>query len=232
MTVYFPPDKAGTHRAPAVVMVHGGGWISGSRTLLSEQARQIAEAGFVVFNIDYDLSAPRYPRQVNDVVSAIDYVRTQAAHFKIDPSRIGGVGTSAGANLLMDAVTTGHAQLKAAVGWSGPYDLTAHDTPKDQALALGSAAIYLGCVPVAPECVTRAVDASPIHHVTPDGPPTLLFNSANELIALDQMIDFADRLRGAGTTVDTRAVPGTGHAIAYTDEAIEPTVSFLQQHLS
>ncbi|MGW5648162.1 alpha/beta hydrolase [Saccharopolyspora sp. NPDC003752] len=229
MTVYFPPDPQPD--APAVVMVHGGGWARGSRTLLDSEARQAAAAGLVVFNIDYELSAPRYPREEQDVQAAIAYIHANGARLGIDPDRIGGLGTSAGAHLIMQAVTSGHAPLKAVVGWSGPYDLTVHGGPKNHFLALTMAPIYLGCFPLTSVCASTAEKASPAHNVTAAGPPTLLFNSADELVAEDQMTDFAGRLRAVGTPVETRLLPGSRHAIAYTDDATAPSVSFLRQHL-
>ncbi|MVU77245.1 alpha/beta hydrolase fold domain-containing protein [Nocardia sp. ET3-3] len=122
MTIYRPPNPRAN--APAVVMVHGGGWSGGSRTHLDPPARQAADAGLVVVNIDYDLDAPRFPRERDDAAAAITYIRSHASEFGIDPDRIGGLGTSAGANLLLLAVTTGNTPLQAIVGWSGPYDLT------------------------------------------------------------------------------------------------------------
>jgi len=230
MTVYRS-SGATVRNAAAVVMVHGGAWIRGSRALLDSEARQAAAAGFVVFDIDYDLAAPRYPRQVQDVESAIDFIHNNARRFGISPNRIGALGTSAGANLLMEASTSGHAPLKAVVGWSGPYDLTGRGGLKDIALAGGSAAVYLGCIPVLPSCAKRAADASPARHVVAGTPRALLFNSANELIPLNQMTDFASALRAVGTPVETHVVPGTGHAVAYAGQAIGPTLSFLERYL-
>lgn len=230
MTVYRPAGPA-VSRSPAIVMVHGGAWARGSRALLDEQARQAAAVGFVVFNIDYELSAPRNPRQFEDVRSAVDYIHAHADVFGIDADRIGGLGTSAGAHLLMQAVTAGRAPLKAVVGWSGPYDLTGQGSAANTALALGAAEIYLGCLPDIVLCNELASEASPITHVAPGNPSTLLLNSANELIPVDQMTRFADRLRSVGTFVETREVPGSRHAVAYSAEAIGPTLEFFSLHL-
>lgn len=229
MTIYRPPNPQ--RDAPAVVMVHGGAWTSGSRTLLDGPARQAAAAGLVVFDIDYDLDTPRFPRERDDVIAAIDHVHSHAAEFGIDPDRIGGLGTSAGANLLMLAVTSGKAPLHAVVGWSGPYNLTAHDGLRNQALALTVAPRYLGCTPSTPRCNTLAEQASPTHNVTAAVAPTLLFNSESEPVDLDQMTGFATRLRAVGTSVETRIIPGHRHAVQYADDATAPTIAFLLQHL-
>jgi acetyl esterase/lipase len=229
MTVYYPADRSARNKAPAVVMVHGGAWIRGSRALLDSDARQAAAAGFVVFNIEYDLSAPRFPREPQDVDAAIGYIHAHPDRYGIDPGRIGGLGTSAGANLIMMAATASHAPLKAVVGWSGPYDLRIQGTAKDAAEATAIAVGYLGCVPGLPACAAVAADASPLTHVSAGDPPTLLFNSANELVDVGQMTRFADKLRSVGTPAETRILPGTRHAEQYAADAIGPTLSFLQR---
>lgn len=62
-------------------------------------------------------------------------------------------------------------------------------------------------------------------------PPMLLFNSSHELIPLDQMTTFADRLRAAGVPVRTQVLPGSRHAVSYGDDAIGPTLDFLDGQL-
>ncbi|WP_429415367.1 alpha/beta hydrolase [Nocardia sp. GAS34] len=232
MTVYRPAAERPGNHYPAAIFVHGGAWVQGSRQLLDSEARAAAQRGLVVFDIDYDLSAPRAPREYRDVEAAIGYVRAAADRFGVDRDRIGGLGTSAGANLLMQAVITDHAPLAAVVGWSGPYDLTAHTSPKDVTMATGSAAAYLGCVAVLPNCRDRAAAASPVLHVSPGAPPALLFNSSDELVAATQITELADRLRAAGATVSTQLVPGHRHAVAYSDVALGPTLDFLTERLS
>lgn len=231
MTVYQPAANGTENQRAAVIFVHGGAWVRGSRQLLDSEARQAASRGFVVFDIDYDLSAPHDPREYRDVEAAIGYVRASADHFGVDPDRIGGLGTSAGAQLLMQAAITDHVPLAAVVGWSGPYDLTAHGSPWELALAIGAAAVYLGCVAALPDCQVRAAAASPALHVSPGAPPTMLFNSSDELIPAEQMTEFVDRLRAVGTTVRTQVIAGKRHAIAYSDVALEPTLDFLTEHL-
>ncbi|MFE3290390.1 alpha/beta hydrolase [Rhodococcus sp. NPDC059234] len=231
MTVYSPADGASSVPTPSIVMVHGGAWATGSRALLDDEARRAAADGFVVFNIDYSLSAPRNPRQYQDAVAAIEYIRTHAIDFGIAADRIGGLGTSAGAHLLMQAVTAGHAPLKAVVGWSGPYDLAVQNTPRNTAISIGAAAVYLGCAPTTSRCADQAVEASPIRHVSAGNPPALLFNSADEPVPVEQMTAFADRLRSVGTPAETRVIPGSKHAVAYSDVALDPTLDFLRRHL-
>lgn len=232
MTVYRPEgrDESGQPRA-GLIFVHGGAWVRGDRSLLDNAAHTAAQRGFVVFDIDYDLSVPRDPREYQDVEAAITHIRTHAADYGVDPDRLGGLGTSAGAHLLMQAVITDGAPLAAVVGWSGPYDLTDSATPRASLMSAVAAITYLGCVPGTADCTQRARAASPALHTSAGNPPVMLFNSSDELMPVDQMTEFAARLRAAGTPVDTRVVPGKRHAVAYSDEALGPTLDFLSDQL-
>ena len=99
-----PPDGP----RPAIVQVHGGGWVIGSRR---EQAipllTHMAANGWVGFNIDYRLS-PRatWPDHIVDVKRAIAWVREHADEYGVDPSFIVITGGSAGGHLSALAAVT------------------------------------------------------------------------------------------------------------------------------
>ena len=119
---------------------------------LGDAAKAAAAHGYLVLNISYDLSAPRWPRQLQQVGAAIDYVRSQGTAQGIDPARVGLLGDSAGAGLVLEAGLLGdHHAVQAVVSWSGPTDFTslsAQATPGDtyqQAAAVVDPSLALGC---------------------------------------------------------------------------------------
>lgn len=128
LDVYQP--AGGATSQPAVVLVHGGGWTTGDRTQVAPDAQALAEQGIVAFSIDYDLAGPgRWPGQVDDVRTAVRWVQANAATYRVDPTRIGLFGSSAGGNLTMLVATEGLGDpsappVEAVVSWSGPADLT------------------------------------------------------------------------------------------------------------
>jgi acetyl esterase/lipase len=114
MDVYEPP--AGTARpAPAVLYVHGGGFVFGDRkpnglgaslanhagALLPELRAGLNQRGMVVASIDYRLPPlSAWPAQVEDAKCAVRFLRAQAGALGIDPGRIGAWGSSAGGDLV------------------------------------------------------------------------------------------------------------------------------------
>ncbi len=88
------------------MLIHGGGWISGSRGTVGKLGEILAGAGIVVFNIDYRLAkagepATQWPAQIVDAQLAVRFIRGHAAELDIDPAHIGAMGDSVGGQLAM-----------------------------------------------------------------------------------------------------------------------------------
>jgi acetyl esterase/lipase len=87
---------------PALVAVHGGGWVQGARGTFQHWGRYLAARGIALFAISYRLAKTgqkTFPHAVQDVLAAVQFVRGNAKQFNIAPERIGIFGHSAGGNL-------------------------------------------------------------------------------------------------------------------------------------
>lgn len=93
---------------PAVLYVEGSGWSSGRRSSDAWLGPYLATHGFFAASADYRPSgeAP-FPAQIQDVKTAIRWLRANAGSYGIDPDRIGIWGDSAGAHLAALAGVTG-----------------------------------------------------------------------------------------------------------------------------
>src|SRR6185437_9550972 len=94
--LYLPPTS-GTH--PLLIAVHGGDWKYASAELYRHWGCYLARHGYALFAINYRLvhgDENRYPAAVEDLRTALRFVRTQAAVLHIDAGRLGLVGDSAG----------------------------------------------------------------------------------------------------------------------------------------
>lgn len=118
---------------PAIVLVHGGGWVAGDPSAMAELAGYLTENGYLTVNTSYQLAGrdPGFPGAVDDVACAVSFAAT---HPDSDGS-VGVVGHSAGAHLSAVVGLTGDSYggdcpfdgprlPERIVGLAGPYDVT------------------------------------------------------------------------------------------------------------
>jgi acetyl esterase/lipase len=102
----YPPANA-TKPYPAVIWVHGGALIGGSRAYQEMRMSQYAPRGYALVAIDYRLAPEtKLPEIVADVQDALNWVRQKGPKVAdLDPERVGMVGHSAGGYLALMAGT-------------------------------------------------------------------------------------------------------------------------------
>lgn len=92
---------------PAVILIHGGGWKSGDRSLMEPMAQNIASKGYACFTVEYRLSTEAtYPAGIYDIKNAIQFVKANAQEFKIDTSKVAILGCSSGGQMAALIGTT------------------------------------------------------------------------------------------------------------------------------
>jgi pectinesterase len=117
----FRPKKAGKY--PALIMIHGGGWRSGTKEMQVPMAEMLAAKGFVTIPVEYQLSLEaKYPAAVYNIKSAIRWVHANAEKYGIDTSKIAISGCSAGGHLASLVGMTNAVQSfegdQGNIGWS------------------------------------------------------------------------------------------------------------------
>lgn len=187
-------QKHGRKR-PAVIVVHGGGWESGSRIAFVGQFLEIlTRAGYNWFSIDYRLGGiQNYKDALDDLRAATDFVRCNAKKFRIDPNNIALLGEDAGAHLAAMLLTEKPADVKAAVLIGGFYDLRGIPYLKSQS----------------PEFLA---EASPITHVSEAMPAAMVVHGAADREASpEQAARFCDAMRQTGGHCQYALVDGAIH---------------------
>ncbi len=122
--VYGQPDA---HNSPIIIMVHGGGWRRGDKTMhgsISAKAAHYVKKGYIFISIDYRLMPTPPDKQAQDVASAVAMVQNKAQSWGGDPSRIVLMGHSAGAHLV--SLLSAHPSAWKEVGlkpWAGTISL-------------------------------------------------------------------------------------------------------------
>lgn len=116
LDLYLPRRPLqGANLAPAVLYIHGGGWVTGHRRFASlPLLYHLASHGVAVATVDYRLApANRFPAQLRDTKRALQWLRQHALRRGIDPETIIVAGESAGAHVaLLAALTPGDEDLR------------------------------------------------------------------------------------------------------------------------
>lgn len=240
---YLPSGLSG--KTPAVILIHGGGHVSGDKSGFAPTARQLAGAGMAAFSINYTLatpSTPGYPTQINEVMTAVSYLRAHAGTFHVDGNRMALFGASAGADLalvsgLKAQQTDPAARVQALVGWSGGYDYTVGSSGTIDPTQLANAETYLGCSdPTDPTCQAKAVGASAVSWIQANDPPVLVASSTDyqltcEIVNPAQSEELQTDLQAAGDSVTLDLNSECAHATAYSNVEFSNTLVFLKSHL-
>jgi acetyl esterase/lipase len=214
---------------PAVLLVHGGGWVGGSPQDMATLARKIAAQGFVTVNMAYRLAPQhRHPAQIDDVAAALAWMRAEGRALGIDPARIAVWGYSAGAHLAALAGTRlpPERRPQAVVAGGLPADLTRY--PKSPLIAQ-----LMGTTLADDPEGWR--DASPVFHVDPDASPMFLYHGTWDWVvgAVNARL-MAERLAAAGVAHERYLIRGYGHFAAFLWHrgAEDAALDFLRRNLA
>ena len=232
-TVYTP---AGEGPWPAVLVIHGGLFVSGSSddSGVVTCAQDLAAAGYIAFAINYRLAPPgsipgqsslgRFPDQYDDVHLAVQAARDDSR----SNGKVGSVGGSAGATHTVWTAATGtpgQDRLDVGVCLSGAYDFT--DFRPDRYLAAFIEAVtnYVG---VAQRDTTALHAASPRWSVDGTVAPLSLFDSVGDLMPAVQLDDMAAQLKAVGArNYQAATVSGNGHSFDYWPQIKNSALAFL-----
>ena len=244
LDIAMPTQGAGPF--PAVVCIHGGGWVVGERKEMAAALDVLARRGYVAIAPDYRLAPKhRFPACVEDCKAAVRWLRANAGKYHVDPDRIGAVGLSAGGHLAcMLGVTTPSdgldgtgdnagksSQVQAVVAMSAPTDLTSSAlwTP---AVLTNTLEPLLGGPPAKLPDLYRK--ASPACYRPTSPPPFLLIHgSADTRVPIGQMRAFSDMLKSCNGSVREVVLADEGHTWAGPAllRSVDQMLTFLDEKL-
>lgn len=227
VSIYEPADA--TDAAPTIMFVHGGGWISGEPDTLSSEMRTLADHGYLVVSVEYELATegnPTWQSARAQVACAATWIQANAADLGADLERLAYWGESAGGNLAI--VTAGAAAQGTAVSscggtvpiptavvadfpgvdvsgiWANPFDIPGIS-------ARNFATAYTGGSPEEYPERYAAVNAST--YLSADFPQTLMMTpTRDDLVAPESQFAWADAARDLGVDVELARIPLANHA--------------------
>lgn len=219
--VYLPNMKT---KRPALLLIHGGAWQTGSKERLHQWGLLLAEQGYVAMSISYRLTTPEastWPNVLDDVQAAYYFLLDQENEWKIDRDRIGVIGASAGAHLasLFALSPPSEAHIKVLVGVYGVYDMEKWWHYTQHARNDNPVGKLMGSTPEqSPEAYRSA---SPLYQISGKEHPRffIIWGEDDEIVPCDdQSVKFVQALKDTQVHVETLPIPGHGHFWFYTGD--------------
>jgi acetyl esterase len=229
LAIYRANTGKGQPTAPILVYVHGGGWGGGSLHDRAADMRWFADRGFLVISVEYTLSSadrPTWDLAPAQIGCALAWIAGNAADFGGDPSRLALFGESAGGNLVLNVAymasssslePTCHGALPSIAAAVAAYPIldAVRLYENDDLIASGfarqMATGYTGGTPA--EYPARYAAISPVTHIHPAAPPTLVLPGlADHLLPAQPAFEFAAKVLAAGVDARVIAFPYGEHS--------------------
>jgi acetyl esterase/lipase len=201
MDVYLPAGRS-TTTTKVMILIHGGGWNTGSKADLDIYIDSIRrrEPSYAIFNLNYRLAntPDLFPAQENDVKVAVEFIYSKINEYKISDKFVL-LGVSAGANLaLLQAYKYfTPVKAKAVIDFFGPTDLVDLYNNPPNPLVQSLLVSVTGGNPATHTSLYNS--SSPINAVTVQSPPTLILQGgADIVVSPSQSVNLNTRLFTAG----------------------------------
>jgi acetyl esterase/lipase len=244
----FTPEAKGRGPFPAVVVVHGGGWLNGYKDKFQALAIALADRGFVTFAIEYRLGhEAKFPAGIHDCNAAVRYLRANAKAFNLDPNRIGAVGGSAGGHLV-GLMATGSdvpalqgsggnpeqsARLQAAVVMAGPLEIISGQVAERARATPGKSNMYHWTGKNIDEDLELYALADAFEKISADDPPMLFMAGEHDRPERNQKS--RDALKAHGIFTDIKVYKDGKHGcwnqLPWFNDMVEDMDVFLKKQL-
>ncbi len=225
LDIYQPANLKGAR--PAVLLLHGGGWILGDRTQERDLARFLASMGYIGATAQYRLCNKdlHHPIPVQDALAAVKFLRAHAADYNIDPDRIAIGGESAGGQLALliglcgdhsifkdDSLPGVSSEVAAVIDIYGPTDLAqCYKSGNHSWVVKWFLDSYLGGPPE--KFADAYAEATPLTYIRKDAPPVLIVHGdQDDMVVYRQNAEkLYKALREADGRCELVRVHGAGH---------------------
>ncbi len=239
--------------SPLVISIHGGGWRAGNKNSASPMLVKLVAEGISWVTIDYRLSGEAtYPAQVEDCAYALQFVKSKAEEWNVDPGRIALEGHSAGGHLSLwtglhpdqadpsseDPVRRMSTKVRAIVDRAGPADFFLLDKVRHEAhefvyLFLGHE--YDGREKIgSPGGILnkeQMESVSPVSYVSKDSPPVFIVHgTADRTVPVEHSRSLEKELRRNGVECKTHYIENGDHSAWYPGMD-DDMLDFLKRHL-
>ena len=229
-----PQNSSDKKRTP-IVMIHGGGFVSGERNHSPSWTKFYNERGYVVFDVDYRLATETYhtwDKASADIASAIVWVSQNAEKYNVDMDKLLITGESSGGGLAIQVaygISDGTLKSYLPGELSRPRAVIAL-YPAQNIIALwkeGNKEFNTEYIGGSPKDYPKEYEAlMPINHITKNTPPTLIIaGESDHLVPYDTQVSLVTALKKAGIPVDEVGMK-------YSEHAFDSAASSLQSQIA
>ncbi|WP_163410271.1 alpha/beta hydrolase [Flavobacterium ajazii] len=242
LDAFFSKNEKKTQTA--IIIIHGGGWRSGSRQQHHQLAQKLASLGYVCFTPEYRLSTEAlFPAAVYDLKAAIRWVRENAKQYNVNPDQIVSLGFSAGGELAAFMGTTGNmplfegvvtnsnskSQVNAVVDIDGTLSFVHPESGEgDESKKVSAGKYWSGYSRKENPVLWEA--ASPLSYVSANTPPTLFINSSVARMHAGRD-DFRKVLDQHGIYSEVHEFENSPHVFCLFNPWFEPTIQYIDNFL-
>lgn len=250
--IHRESDDAGR---PAILVVHGGGWLHGDKTKFRALSIKLAKLGYVVMSVEYRLGfEERFPAAIHDCNAATRFLRSNATRFNIDPDRIAAVGGSAGGHLVglmatgsdtpklqpigsislgLNTIESKSSRLKAAVVMAGPMEISSGSVAAKSVTGSQSNAIKWIGGPIDGGFRETYGLCDAYLKISPDDPPILFIRGSLDNPPADNPSLKAFKANGvpAKQIIHEGAKHGHWNRVDWMDRVVDDIHQFLNLHL-
>ena len=223
LNIAFPKEPTSTTR-PVVVLIHGGGFISGDKASKNRQIKKLATLGFVAVSAEYRLAPEhRFPKAIEDIKLAIRFLKANAKRYHINPERIIVSGSSAGSYLAVMVGVTGNAEGFSDYGLYTEFDDTVRAVAA-QSAPIGNYTLekYRNTATVKRllgdegKINFRSLTAmSPVTYLDSNDPPLFLSHGDQDsIVPVDMSREFVKQLDRLGLQYHYHEVEGGTHSLS------------------
>lgn len=260
MDVFRPKEQA--NGLGVIFVVSGGWFSGHDANGHMPRFKFLLDRGYTVFSVVHGSQPKfSIPEILEDMNRAVRFIRFHAKDYGIDPDHVGVTGASAGGHLSLMLGTAGTAgkpdakdpidrvssRVQAVAGFFPPTDFLDYGKPGENAIGRGILWNYAGAFdfkefdPYArklnaitdDEKISRmGREISPINHVSPDDPPTLLIHGDKDwLVPIQQSEIMIEKLKQAGVEAKLITKPGADHGWADMNPDLDQVADWFDTHL-
>lgn len=214
MDVYLPANRS-FHSTKSIILIHGGGWNSGSKTDFAAyiDSFQRRMPDYAIFNINYRLvnGSNLFPTQEQDVKTAIDFIVDNSTAYHVNKSKLVLLGASAGGHLaLLQGYKYTSPKIAAIIDFFGPTDLLSMFKKPWHPYVPFVLQMITGTTPS--QTLTLYKESSPINYVSTHSAPTLILHgSSDQIVNISQSKVLKSKLDDSGVKNELIVYQGKAH---------------------